>query len=255
MRWPVLSGSTNRKPLFMPKVSIFIPAYNAEKHLARVIGRIPEASWADIVSVWIVNDGSRDATADVMEQLAGQNPKIRLLSLAENSGYGTAVKNGLAAVKKESPDYAICLHADGQYPPEHIPHFTAQAAEKNFDILQGSRMAPGTARQGGMPLYKYLAGRILTAMENFVYGLSLTDYHSGYLCYSKRALENLPFENFSSSFDFDLEVIACARKKGMKIGEIGIPTQYADEISYLNPVTYGLRVVGVMGKYVSGKYS
>jgi glycosyltransferase involved in cell wall biosynthesis len=238
----------------MPKVSLVIPAYNAEKHLCSVIQRIPPAAWQLIGTVWVVNDGSTDDTARVIEELVRSNRNIKAVTHARNRGYGQAVQSGLKAVQAEGPDYAVCLHADGQYPPESIPAFIQTAQRQNLDILQGSRLAPGTARQGGMPLYKFIAGKILVVLENRVFGLKLTDYHSGYLCYSRRAYSAIPFKALSSSFDFDLEVIAWARKAGMRIGEIPIPTRYADEVSYLNPVTYGLRVLKVMGKYIMGKY-
>jgi hypothetical protein len=95
---------------------------------------------------------------------------------------------------------------------------------------------------------------MLTIIENKIFKLSLTDYHSGYVCYSKKAIEQLSFLKLSNSFDFDLEIIASARKLGLKIGEIGIPTRYADEISYLNPMIYGLRVLRVLFRYTRGYY-
>lgn len=238
----------------MPNVSLFIPAYNAEQHLSSVIQRIPRAAWNNIQTIWMINDGSSDNTARVIKELTGTYPKIKSITHDRNQGYGPTVKDGLEAIRNEECDYAVCLHADGQYPPESIPEFLQTAEAGGYDILQGSRIAPGTARQGGMPLYKYAAGRVLSACENLVFGLKQTDYHSGFLCYSRKAITGIPFENLSKSFDFDLEVIASARARDLRIGEIGIPTRYADEVSYLNPVTYGLRVLKVMGKYLLGKY-
>jgi hypothetical protein len=121
--------------------------------------------------------------------------------------------------------------------------------------MQGSRIASGTALSGGMPAYKYVANRILTFFENIVFGLSMTDYHSGMLFYSRKALDTLPFERLSASFDFDLEVIALARARGLAISEMPIPTRYAKEQSYLNPVSYGVRVLGVMVKFLAGRYT
>jgi hypothetical protein len=123
-----------------------------------------------------------------------------------------------------------------------------------IDILQGSRIASGTALSGGMPVYKYIANRVLTFFENRVFGLSMSDYHSGMLLYSRTALAKLPFDRLSDSFDFDLEVIASGRAAGLHIAEQPIPTRYAGEVSHLNPITYGLRVVGVMLKYLVGRY-
>jgi hypothetical protein len=106
-----------------------------------------------------------------------------------------------------------------------------------------------------MPLYKYLANAVLNRIENRTLGLSMSDYHSGYLVYGRRALARLPFRAFSDSFDFDLEVIACARALGLSVGEEPIPTHYGDEESHLCPVTYGLRVLRIMWKFRRGQYA
>jgi hypothetical protein len=125
---------------------------------------------------------------------------------------------------------------------------------RHIDLMQGSRIASGTALSGGMPLYKYVAGRFLTALENAAFGLRLSDYHSGFLVYSRRCLETLPFSRLRGSFDFDLEAIAAARARGLAIGELPIPTRYAGEVSYLNPITYGCRVLWVLAKFLAGYY-
>jgi glycosyltransferase involved in cell wall biosynthesis len=238
----------------IPRISIFIPAYNAENHLSSVLKRISQNVWPAIASLWIINDGSTDNTAAEIDKLLLSYPNIRTYSFSENKGYGQAVKKALSLIIEEGPEYAICLHADGQYPPESIPLFIEKAESGQYDIVQGSRHANGTALKGGMPLYKYLAGKSLTALENMVFGLKMTDYHSGMLCYSRKALLTIPFDNLSDSFDFDLEVIASALKSGLKIGEVPIPTHYADETSHINSITYGLRNLKVMAKYVTGSY-
>jgi len=236
------------------RISIFIPAYNAASHISSVIDRIPDDVWPYIVNIWIINDGSTDKTKSVINTLERKNDKIVALHLPVNKGYGTAVQIGLKKCRESTCDFAVCLHADGQYPPESIPTFIAHMESTDCDILQGSRIASGTALRGGMPLYKYFAGKILTFFENRVFGLSMTDYHSGYLFYSRRAMENIPFSRLSRSFDFDVEVIASACAHGLTVEEMPIPTRYANEKSYLNPITYGLRVVSVMGKYLLGMY-
>ena len=238
----------------MPEISLFIPAYNAENSLPDVLARISLDAWKMIRSVWIINDGSSDGTQSVISNLNRKYKPIKCIQFKKNQGYGAAVKAGLLASRDENINYAICLHADGQYAPELIPSFVQSAESGNLDILQGSRIAGGTALKGGMPLYKYYFGKMLTLLENMVFGLSLTDYHSGYLCYSRKAMMQIPFMNLSNEFDFDLEVIACARKFGLKIGEIGIPPRYADEVSYLNPLTYGFRILGVLFRYGCGYY-
>jgi hypothetical protein len=134
-----------------------------------------------------------------------------------------------------------------------LPGLLAQLSARGLDLLQGSRIASGTALQGGMPLYKYVGNALLNRIENRTLALDLTDYHSGYLLYGRRALE-LPFRALSDSFDFDLEVIASARARGLAVGEAPVPTHYGDEVSHLNPLTYGLRVLRVMWNYRRGRY-
>jgi hypothetical protein len=135
-----------------------------------------------------------------------------------------------------------------------LPALLEELAQRGLDLLQGSRIAGGSALRGGMPLYKYAANAALNLLENQTLSLQMTDYHSGYLLYGPRALA-LPFTQLSDSFDFDLEVIASARARGLAIGEAPIPTHYGNEISHLNPLTYGLRVLRVMWNYRRGRYA
>ena len=235
-------------------LGIFIPAYNAAGTLPGVLARIPRDLWADIGTVTVIDDGSGDDTASVAESLRAEYPKLRLHRFDRNRGYGQAVRRGLGFCRESGCEYSVCLHADGQYPPEKLVQFLAHMQRHGVDVLQGSRHKDGTARAGGMPRYKIAAGKALTWMENFCFGLDMTDYHSGFLMYSRRALRVIPFERLSPYFDFDLEVIATARALGLRIDELPIPTRYAGEKSYLNPVRYGLRVLRVMGKYKLGMY-
>ena len=235
-------------------LGLVIPAYNAEKTIAWVFERIPAEAWEIIDTAFIIDDGSEDGTAAVVRDLGATYPKISLYSLASNRGYGNAVQKGLELCRGVGSDYVASLHADGQYPPEKLFDFVQHMHKNQIDILQGSRHKSGTSLQGGMPLYKHVLGKLLVRLENFVFGLSLTDYHSGYLLYSKKALDSIPFDGLSHSFEFDLEVIASARRLGLRIGELGIPTHYGEETSYLNPITYGFRVLYVLAKYLCGHY-
>jgi glycosyltransferase involved in cell wall biosynthesis len=237
-----------------PALGIFIPAYNAAATLPGVVARIPKDLWADIGTVTVIDDGSRDGTAAAAERLRAEYPKLRLHRFERNQGYGMAVRRGLGFCRESGCEYSACLHADGQYPPEKLVQFLAHMRRHRVDVLQGSRHKDGTARAGGMPVYKIAAGKALTWMENRCFGLTMTDYHSGFLMYSQRALRTIPFERLSLYFDFDLEVIATARALGLRIDELPIPTRYAGEKSYLNPVWYGLRVLRVMGRYRLGRY-
>ncbi len=235
-------------------ISVFIPAYNASEHLETLISRFPETLIPLLKNVYIVNDGSADTTGSVIENLAKKNTYIVPVHFQANRGYGNTVRAGLKRCRADGCEYAVCVHADEQYPPEVIVDFVNKMRTQSIDILQGSRIASGTALSGGMPLYKFIAGKLLTVLENVVLGCKLTDYHSGMLFYSRRALSMIDFDKLSTSFDFDLEVLAAAKSCGLHIAEQPIPTRYASEKSYLNPVTYGMRVLRVLFRYATGYY-
>ncbi len=236
-----------------PNVFIFIPAYNAAATLPDVIGRIPQSLWPRL-SVTVIDDGSSDDTSGIVLNLINEYPSLKLEKLEVNGGYGGAVKRGLTLAGKSGADFAVCVHADGQYPPEKVPEFIDYMIMSKTGILQGSRHKGGGALKGGMPFYKYIAGKALSWLENRTFKLQMTDYHSGFMFYSRQALDSIQFQKLSGSFDFDLEVIASACSKGLKVEELAIPTRYADEKSYLNPITYGLRVLGVLIRYRLGVY-
>jgi glycosyltransferase involved in cell wall biosynthesis len=237
-----------------PTVSIVMPAYNAALHIRSVIERFPPALWRRIKTVWIINDGSNDGTDAIVESLARRNEAIHPIHFPQNCGYGAVMRKGLTLCRESGCEFAASVHSDGQYPPEAVLHFVETMAARGIDLMQGSRIASGTALSGGMPLYKYVAGKLLTFLENRVFGLRMTDYHSGFLVYSRKCLETLSFEGLSNSFDWDLEMIASARARGLSISELPIPTRYADEKSHLNPVGYGIRVLRVLARYKVGGY-
>jgi glycosyltransferase involved in cell wall biosynthesis len=233
---------------------IVIPAYNAARHIRGVLARVAALDDCGLAQVIVVNDGSRDETARCVRESNFERCPLRMIDRAENGGYGAAMKDGLDAARLLEPDIVACVHADGQYSPEILPELCRALLVGQRDLLQGSRIASGTARSGGMPRYKIAANAALNLLENHAFGLAMTDYHSGYLVYGRRALA-LPFRTLSNSFDFDLEVIACARARNLSVGEAPIPTHYGDEVSHLNPLTYGLRVLRVMWNYRRGRYA
>jgi glycosyltransferase involved in cell wall biosynthesis len=234
---------------------VVIPAYNAARHLPDVVTRV--ARTQDLRRIIVVDDGSTDDTAAIVRALRAATSTwacpVTLVERPRNGGYGAAMQDGLRAARQDDPDVVACVHADGQYSPEALPALLAELRARRLDLLQGSRIASGTAKSGGMPLYKRAANAVLNRLENWTLGLGMTDYHSGYLLYGRRALA-LPFETLSSSFDFDLEVIATARAHGLAVGEAPVPTRYADEESHLQPITYGLRVLRVLWNYRRGHY-
>ena len=236
------------------KLSVVIPAYNAARHIEGVLERVAGLAQSGLHEVIVVDDGSRDGTAELVRARQPTAFRLRLLSRTQNGGYGAAMKDGLALARESEPDVVACIHADGQYAPEVLPGMIEQLSQRRLDLLQGSRIAAGTALRGGMPLYKYVGNALLNRLENYTLELAMTDYHSGYLVYGRRAL-GLPLSSLSDSFDFDLEVIASARAHGLSVGEAPIPTHYGDEVSHLNPLTYGLRVLRVMWNYQRGRYA
>lgn len=237
-----------------PRTFVVIPAFQAAATLRETIGRIPSAAWDHLERVFVVDDGSRDGTGDLARSLASHHPSIEVFTHPTNLGYGPSVRRGLEAAGNSGCEVAAVLHADGQYPPERILEFSSLCRDRGLALLQGSRHLAGGARRGGMPLYKILAGRLLVALENRTFGLHLTDYHSGYLFHHRRALDRLPYGELGRSFDFDLQVIACAVAAGLPVGEEAIATRYADEVSHLRPIPYGLRVLRVLRLYRAGHF-
>ena len=231
-----------------------MPAYNAGATIEKVFSRIPEEVKQKIHSYVVVNDGSTDNTEEALARLSNQHSNLTTLRHEINRGYGAAEKTLLNYAVKAGADVAILLHSDGQYSPEKISDLLKPLDEDKADLVQGSRMLGNGALQGGMPLYKFVANKCLTAIENWAFGMKMAEYHSGYMIYSRKALLEIPFNKLSNSFHFDLEMIVMAKVKGLRIVEIPIPTIYADEISHLNPIRYGLDVLSVVKAYKHGKY-
>ncbi len=237
------------------KLAIVVPAYNAGKTIERVFERIPSAVRPQIVNYVVVNDGSTDDTAEVLTRLQQRYPDVITLHHEVNQGYGAAEKTLLRWAVKTDADVVALLHADGQYAPEELPKLLEPFASEAADIVQGSRMMEGRAAlRGGMPRYKYVPNRGLTAIENMAFGLRMAEYHSGYMLYAKSALQEIPFEKLSDAFCFDQEMLIMAKVKGLKIVQRPIPTHYGDEISHLKPIRYGLHVLSLVWAYKKGHY-
>ena len=235
-------------------VFVLMPAYNAGATIERVFERIPPEARQRIRRYVVVNDGSKDNTAEALARLERQFPNLVVLTHEKNRGYGEAEKTLLRYALKEGAGAGILLHSDGQYSPEKIIELLEPFDRDTADMVQGPRMLGGGALKGGMPLYKFIANKTLTALENLAFGMKLAEYHSGYMLYSRRAMETIPWEKLSNSFDFDLEMMVLARVKGLRIAEIAIPTIYAGEKSHVRPIKYGFDVLSVMLDYKRGKY-
>jgi len=246
-----------RAPSTKPKLLVFVIAYYAESTLRQVLERIPSSVFADNdCEILVVDDASEDRTYAIGREWQAAHPELRMTVLRNeyNQGYGGNQKVGYAYAIEFGFDYVAMVHGDGQYAPEELPRLLEPLKNGAADAVFGSRMLERFgALKGGMPLYKYVGNALLNRIENHTLELALTDYHSGYLLYGPRAL-SLPFSRLSDSFDFDLEVIASARARGLAVGEAAVPTHYGDEISHLNPWTYGLRVLRVLWNYRRGHY-
>jgi glycosyltransferase involved in cell wall biosynthesis len=235
-------------------VFILMPAYNAASTIEKVFARIPAPARDRISRYVVVNDGSSDDTEAALTRLRTQFPSLVTLTHPVNRGYGATEKTLLAYALEEGAGVGIVLHSDGQYSPESIPELLRPFDEDTADLVQGSRMLGGSALEGRMPLYKFVANKVLTAIENWAFGLNLAEYHSGYMLYSRKTMASIPFQKLSNSFDFDLEMMVMAHIGKLRIAEIAIPTIYAGEVSHLRPVQYGLRVLSIVGNYKRGKY-
>jgi glycosyltransferase involved in cell wall biosynthesis len=233
---------------------VVMPAYRAEGVLAATVARIPDEFYRGGGLLLIINDASPDATGRVADDLAAGQAGVRVIHHVENRGYGGAQKTGLKeGLRLGCRGFAI-VHADGQYAPELVPDLLAPILRGESDLVQGSRMVEGGARAGGMPLVRFLANRGLTALENLAFGTDLAEFHSGYMLYSRRLLESLPFESLQDNFNFDAEIILLAHLAGFPCREMPIPTHYGDETSSLDPLPYGINVLKMIARHLCGHY-
>ncbi len=229
------------------KVVVVMPAYNAEKTIEKTYKEIPKGSFDSVI---VVDDCSRDKTVNVSKKLG-----LKTIVHPKNKGYGGNQKTCYTEALKEKADIVVMLHPDYQYDPKLLPLLIEPIKQGYFDVMLGSRMQTREgALSGGMPIYKYLFNRMLTLIENITLGLNLSEYHSGYRAYTKRALEKIPFKTFSDDFVFDQQFLISARSHKLRIGEIAIPTKYfpdASSINFKRSVEYGLSTIWELIKYVS----
>jgi glycosyltransferase involved in cell wall biosynthesis len=237
----------------MMKKAIVIPSYRAEKTLPSVLSRVPAAFWDDGIAI-IVNDKSPDNTGAVANELKSRWPGLDVVHHEVNQGYGGAQKTGLKRGLDLGASVFAVVHADGQYAPEVVLDLMQPIIEGKAQIVQGSRVLGGGALRGGMPYGRYIANRVLTFLENIVFGTRMAEFHSGYMLYSRRLLERVPFEQLQNNYNFDAEMILLAHLLGLECTQIPIPTRYDDEISSLDPIPYGINVLKMMARHLGGHY-
>ncbi len=230
-----------------PRVLIFIVAYNAETTIANVLSRIPEGLRDYDTEVLIIDDSSGDRTFHTAMEHGTEAAlpfKLTVLFNPVNQGYGGNQKIGFHYAIENGFDAVALLHGDGQYAPERLPDLIAPVAAGEADLVLGSRMLDrGGALKGGMPLYKFVGNKILTAFQNRLLGSALSEFHTGYRVYAVRALKAVPFSLNTNDFHFDTEIIIQLMLAGRPITELPIPTYYGNEICYVDGPRYAKDVV------------
>jgi glycosyltransferase involved in cell wall biosynthesis len=239
-----------------PRIGILVVAYNAAGTLAKVLDRIPVDFRPRISGILVSDDHSADSTYLVglgYQQLDSSLP-LEVVRNPHNLGYGGNQKVGYRWAIERGLDIIVMLHGDGQYAPEKLPDMVAPLERGEADAVFGSRMlTPKAARQGGMPLYKYVGNKVLTRYENAMAGAHLSEWHSGYRAYSVEALQGLPFETNDNDFNFDSQIIVQLLEAGRTIKEIPIPTFYGDEICYVDGLRYARLVTRDVTRYRAHK--
>lgn len=220
------------------KVLVVLPAYNAEKTLEQTYRDIPP----DIVdNVLLVDDYSADSTVSVAKRLG-----IETFLHDRNYGYGRNQKTCYQEALKRNADIIVMVHPDYQYTPKLLTAMVSMIAFDVYDVVLGSRIVGGGALKGGMPVYKYIANRVLTAFENLLFGSKLSEFHTGYRAFSREVLVRLPLHLNSDNFIFDNEMLAQIIYAGHRVGEVSCPTKYFNEASSINfkdSSVYGLGVL------------
>ena len=220
------------------RVTVVLPAYNAAMTLSRTVAEIPRDIVDDVI---LTDDASRDDTAAMARGLG-----LHVICHEANRGYGANQKTCYAAALERGADIVVMLHPDYQYTPRLVTAMASMIASGHYDAVMASRILGGGALVGGMPVYKYVANRALTFVENLALGQKLSEYHSGYRAWSRPVLQQLPLMACSDDFVFDNQMIAQAVHFGFRLGEISCPTSYFPEASSINfrrSVVYGLGVL------------
>jgi glycosyltransferase involved in cell wall biosynthesis len=240
------------------KIVVVLPAYNAERTLERTYAEIPHNVVDEVI---LVDDASNDRTVELARQIGIRH----IIVHAQNRGYGGNQKTCYHHALKLGADIVVMLHPDYQYTPKLIVPMASIIAAGIYPVVLGSRILGNGARKGGMPLYKYIANRILTFIQNLLIGAKLSEYHTGYRAFSAEVLRSIQLDANSDDFVFDNEMLSQILFAGYEIAEVTCPTRYFEEASSINfwrSVRYGLGVLRVsfqhllarLGIYVHPRY-
>ena len=226
------------------KVVVVMPAYNAAKTLHMTYAELPH----DVVDlVILVDDGSSDETIKVARELG-----LELFVHDRNYGYGANQKTCYREALKAGADIVVMVHPDYQYDPTLLPQIIKPIQEGKADVVLGSRLLGGNVMKQGMPWWKFISNRFLTGLENFIFGLQLSEYHTGYRAYRREALEAVNLDMNSDNFIFDQEIMAQFVNLELRIAEVPVPTRYfpqASSASFVQSTRYGLSILTVLFRY------
>lgn len=226
------------------KLIVVLPAYNAAQTLAATVADIP----AEADEIILVDDKSSDETTALARELG-----LYVFERGENGGYGANQKDCYRLALEHGADIIAMLHPDYQYDPSMLKYFFELIGDGRFDVVLGSRIrSRREALSGGMPLYKYVANRFLSLVENILSGQNLSEWHTGMRAYRREVLEKINFGKNSDDFVFDSQVLFQIAEAGFSIGELPVPVRYfkeASSINFLRSLKYGISTLGVALKH------
>jgi glycosyltransferase involved in cell wall biosynthesis len=241
----ILAPEADHPPRRQHKIIAVLPAYNAECTLAATLADVPVGSIDEVI---LVDDGSRDRTVQVAREMG-----LTVIQHPQNRGYGGNQKTCYRHALERGADIVVMIHPDYQYDSRVIPHAVGFIELGICDVVLGSRIrSRQEALAGGMPRYKYVSNRALTAFENLALGQNLGDFHSGFRVYRRAVLERIPFERNSDDFVFDTQFLVQAVRLGFRLGDVPVPVRYFAEASSINfkrSLRYGFSTLGVVGQY------
>jgi len=241
------------------RIGVLIVTDNAVTTISKVLKRITPEVWNNVEEITVFDDASHDATYELAVGLKtlSDSPKLQVVRHPQNLGYGGSQKAGFRYFLEKGLDVVVLLRGDGKYAPEILSHLYHPIIAGEADAVLGSRMmsAYGGPLKGGMPLYKYLGNRLLSAFQNRVLGMTLTEFHSGYRAYNLHALAKIDFNHMTDGYHFDTEMIIKLNHQHYTIKEVAIPTYDSAELRHVTGLTYALRVLQAVRRYKKTAWS
>lgn len=228
------------------KVIAVLPAYNAEQTLEKTLSDIPSGCVDEVI---LVDDHSSDRTVEIARKLS-----LKIIAHETNQGYGANQKTCYTEALRAGADVVVMIHPDYQYDSRLTSYLVGLIRNNACDIMLGSRIRTRReALEGGMPLYKYIANRFLTIIENLILGENIAEYHTGFRAYSRKVLDTIPWQKNSNDFAFDAQFLIQASYFKFRIGSIPVPARYFEEASSINfarSVVYGMGIIVCLIRYV-----